>query len=240
MVDIKLAGIPIRLNNRYTDVALLCRGYETEEPARLTVTVSTEEIEAERRSQSYAFSEGYLESVCLYRKLSLELLQFDVFILHASVVAVDGAGYAFLAASGTGKTTQTRLWLEHFGSRARVINGDKPLVRRMADGSFVAYGTPWCGKEGMGCNDCVPLKTLFLVERAAQPGCESAAEEECVDRLFHQLLMPEHPEQMDRLLTLADGLVETVPAYILRCNMELGSVVTAYRAAADIGKSGSR
>lgn len=228
MVNIKLAGIPIQLNNRYPDVAQLCRGYETREEAVLTITATPEELEAERRSQSYAFAEGYLESVCLYRRLSLELLQYDVFIMHASVVAVDGMGYAFLAHSGTGKTTQTRLWLEYFGHRAKVINGDKPLVRRMPDGSFVAYGTPWCGKEGFGCNDSVPLKALLLVERAAKPSCTAATEEECVDRLFHQLLMPECPEQMDRLLTLADGLVEAVPAYILRCNMELESVQAAY------------
>lgn len=230
MVNIKLADIPIQLNNRYPDVADLCRGYETGEPARLTVTATPEEIGVERRSQSYAFSEGYLESVCLYRKLSLELLQFDVFIMHASVVAVDGAGYAFLAHSGTGKTTQTRLWLEHFGDRAKVINGDKPLVRRMEDGSFLAYGTPWCGKEGLGCNDSVPLRALFLVERAVQPSCAAATEEECVDRLFHQLLMPEDPDQMDRLLSLADGLVGAVPSYILRCNMEPESVKVAFEA----------
>ena len=62
------------------------------------------------------------------------MLEHEVFIMHASVIEVDGEGYGFLAHSGTGKTTQTRLWLEHFGPRARVINGDKPLVRVIPDG----------------------------------------------------------------------------------------------------------
>ena len=230
MVNIKLAGIPIGLDNRYPDLEWLCREYTTEEAPLFTLGVTREEIEEERAKQADIFTDGYLETVCLYRKLSLEMLRYNVFIMHASVIELDGEGYAFLAHSGTGKTTQTRLWLKHFGSRARVVNGDKPLIRMMEDGTFVAYGTPWCGKEGMGCNASVPLKALFLLERSAVPTCEPADQEYSIDRLFHQLLMPEKPEQMMRLLDMVDKLVETVPCYRLRCDMTDASVLAAYHA----------
>lgn len=231
MMNIELAGIPVQLNNRFPDLLQLCRGYETTRTPLFSLSVSQEEIEAERQSQTYAFSEGYLETVCIYRKLALEILRYDVFIMHASVIEVDGKGYAFLAHSGTGKTTQTLLWLKHFGGRARVINGDKPLIRLTEAGTFVACGTPWCGKEGMGCNASVPLKALFLLERSAEPSCEPASEEYSIDRMFHQLLMPEKPEQMMQLLSLADRLLEAVPCYRLRCDMTDASVVAAYTAA---------
>ena len=231
MVNIKLAGIPIGLVNRYPDLEVFCRSYETDETAVITLSVTPEEIEQERSSQTYEFDDGYLETVCLYRKLALEMLQHNVFIMHASVVEVDGEGYAFLAHSGTGKTTQTRLWLEHFGDRARVINGDKPLIRLDADGSFIACGTPWCGKEGMGCNASVPLRALFLLERSTEPSCKPADQEYSIDRLFHQLLMPEKPEQMVQLLDMVDKLVETVPCYRLLCDMTERSVLAAYNAA---------
>ena len=231
MVRVRLAGIPVQMNNRFPELEWLCRGYETEEAPLIDLSVTQEEIEEERAKQADIFSDGYLETICLYRKLSLEMLKFDVFLMHASVIEVDGEGYAFLAKSGTGKTTQTRLWLEYFGTRARVINGDKPLIRVMEDGTFVAYGTPWCGKEGMGCNASVPLKALFLLERAPEPSCEPASQEYTVDHIFRQLLMPWQPDQMDRLFILIDRLVETVPCYILRCNMELPSVEAAYGAA---------
>ena len=230
MVNVKLAGIPVCFENRYPDLEILCRGYETDEPAKITLSVTQAEIEQERSGQIYEFTDGYLETVCLYRKLALEILQHGVFIMHASVIDVDGEGYGFLAHSGTGKTTQTRLWLEHFGSRARVINGDKPLIRVMPDGTFVAYGTPWCGKEGMGCNASVPLKALFLLERATVPTCEPAQQEYSIDRLFHQLLMPEKPEQMMQLLDMVDKLVENIPCYLLRCDMTEKSVLAAYEA----------
>ena len=231
MVRVQLAGIPIQMNNRFPELEWLCREYVTDEDPLITLSVNQAEIEEERSKQADIFADGYLETICLYRKLALGMLQHDVFLMHASVIEVDGEGYAFLAHSGTGKTTQTRLWLEHFGSRARVINGDKPLIRVMPDGTFVAYGTPWCGKEGMGCNASVPLKALFLLERSAIPTCEPADQEYSIDKLFHQLLMPEKPEQVMLLLDMVDKLVETVPSYRLRCDMTNRSVQAAYSAA---------
>lgn len=231
MVNIQLAGIPIQLNNKFPELEILCRGYETTEKTVITLSVSQEEIEEERSLQADIFTDGYLETVCLYRKLALQMLQYDIFIMHASVIEVDGEGYAFLASSGTGKTTQTRLWMEYFGNRARVINGDKPLIRLVFDGNtrkFLAYGTPWCGKEGMSCNASVPLKALFLLERAAEPSCELASEEYSIDRLFRQMLMPEQADQMEKLLSMADQLIDAIPCYILRCNMAHESVEVAF------------
>jgi len=234
MVNIELAGFPVQFNNRFSYLENFCRGYETAEKPIMTLSASPEEMEQERAANPGNFSDGYLEAVCLYRNLALEILKQDVFLLHASVIEVDAEGYAFLAPSGTGKTTQTRLWLEYFGTRARVINGDKPLIRVFPRGNsweFVAYGTPWQGKEGMGCKACVPLKALFLLERSPEPSCEPASQEYTVDHIFRQLLMPRQPDQMDRLFTLIDRFVETVPCYILRCNMKLPSVEAAYGAA---------
>ena len=230
MVRVQLAGIPVQMNNRFPELEWLCREYVTDEAPLITLAVTQEEIEEERFKQADIFTDGYLETVCLYRKLALEMLKHTVFLMHASVIEVDGEGYAFLAHSGTGKTTQTRLWLEHFGARARVINGDKPLIRVMPDGTFVAYGTPWCGKEGMGCNASVSLKALFLLERSTVPACEPADQEFSIDRLFHQLLMPEKPEQVMLLLDMVDKLVETVPCYRLRCDMTDTSVLVACEA----------
>ena len=234
MLKVKLADVAVQFNNRFEELEYLCTGYECEDAPLMELSVSDEDIAMERSMQPGDFSDGYLETVCIYRKLALEMLGQGVFIMHASVIELDGEGYAFLAPSGTGKTTQTRLWLEHFGRRARVINGDKPLIRLAEENGkprFIAYGTPWCGKEGMGCNASVPLKALFLLERAESPACFEAEQDYSIDKIFRQLLMPERPEQMAALLDMADRLIETLPIYVLRCNISEDSVIAAYNAA---------
>ena len=233
MVRILLAGVAVEFDNRYPDLERLCRGYETTLPPELTIRVFREELEEERRRQTEPFSDGYLETVCCYRKAANRLLDRDIFVMHGSVVELDGEGYAFLAPSGVGKTTQTRLWQQHFGQRLRVINGDKPLIRMVHDGEaaqFHAYGTPWQGKEGMGCNACAPLKAVFFLKQSREPGAVPATHAQKVDLLFRQLLMPVEPERMMRLLNMADKLVSSVPFYVLSCDMTEASVLCAYHA----------
>ena len=74
---------------------------------------------------------------------------YDMFLMHAAVVAVDGVAYIFTAPSGTGKTTHTMLWKKHFGDRAVIVNGDKPLIR-LQGGKVYVCSTPWKGKEELG------------------------------------------------------------------------------------------
>lgn len=229
MVRLLLAGIPVQFDNCYPDLEHLCRGFETELPPELTIRVCDEDLAEERVKQAGVFSDGYLETVCCYRKAANALLDRDVFVMHGSVVELDGEGYAFLAPSGVGKTTQTRLWQQHFGTRLRVINGDKPLIR-MESESFRAYGTPWRGKENLGCNASVPLKAIFFLNRSDTPSAIPAGHEQVVERLFRQLLLPKAPERMIHLLDMADRLVRTTQFYILNCNMTENSVLCAYQA----------
>ena len=234
MVRLLLAGIPVQFDNCYPDLEHLCRGFETELPPELTIRVCDEDLEDERGKQTGAFSDGYLETVCCYRKAANALLDRDIFVMHGSVVELDGEGYAFLAPSGVGKTTQTRLWQQHFGERLRVINGDKPLIRMENVGQsvqFRAYGTPWQGKENMGCNESVLLKAIFFLNQSDTPGAAPAGHEQTVERLFRQLLLPKQAHRMLRLLTMADKLVGSVPFYILNCDMTQKSVLCAYQAA---------
>lgn len=114
MVNILLAGTAVGFQNRYPDLEWMCRDYESALPPELTIRVTQEELEEERKKQEEAFSDGYLETVCCYRKAANRLLSRDTFVLHGSVVELNGEGYVFLAPSGGGKTTQTRLWQRYF------------------------------------------------------------------------------------------------------------------------------
>ena len=92
------------------------------------------------------------------------LLYHDGMMLHASAVAYEGRAYLFSGISGVGKSTHTKLWQTVFGDEAVVFNDDKPALRFL-DGRWYAYGTPWCGKDGINVNRKVPLAGICFLEQ---------------------------------------------------------------------------
>lgn len=228
MFFVKIAGIVVQINNRYAQVRNLCREYEVfgEEP-RFAVSASDAEILAEQAGQQ-AFSLPYCEGLCVYRKLCRGMVDYDAFLLHAAVVELDGAAYAFAAASGTGKTTHIRLWQQVFGDRVSVINGDKPILRFL-DNTLYACGTPWQGKEGMGKNEMCPLKAVCFLERGRENRIRRMEPAEAVGRLFHQLLLPDEEAQFGPYMDLLDRMLTMTDFYLLECNMEPEAAMTACR-----------
>lgn len=110
----------------------------------------------------------------------------------------------FAAKSGTGKTTHCKLWLDTFPD-ARIINGDKPLVR-ISDEKVFIYGTPWCGKENYNINSKAPLKAVCFLERAEQNSIDRISKSEAVARIMPQLLIPKNSEYINKLLDLVESL----------------------------------
>lgn len=88
----------------------------------------------------------------------------DTLLVHASVIAHDGGAYMFLGRSGTGKSTHSRLWLEHVPD-TYLLNDDNPVVRYI-DGDVIIYGTPWSGKTPCYKNESMPLKAVVRLTQA--------------------------------------------------------------------------
>ena len=226
MFQIRIAGVTVEIDHRYGYVKRLCRDYRVSgEVPVFTVSASREELERERKNGPG--TRGYLESLCLYRKLCLHMLDCDGFLMHSAVLEAGGQAVAFAAKSGVGKSTHVRLWKERFGD-IHIINGDKPIYR-FIDGQLYACGTPWRGKEGWGSNTMAPLKALCFLERGAENSLEPLPAGEASIRLFHQLLLPREQERMERLLTLADRMLETTPCWLLRCNRDRSAAEVARR-----------
>lgn|SRR5690606_968459 len=93
-------------------------------------------------------------------------LLHKVILIHASAVAVDDKSYAFLGKSGTGKSTHSRLWLEHING-AELLNDDNPAIRLEEDGKVYLYGTPWSGKTPCYKNVKVQLGAFIRLKQAA-------------------------------------------------------------------------
>ena len=89
---------------------------------------------------------------------------FDTLMVHASVIAHAEGGYMFLGKSGTGKSTHSRLWLNHIED-TELLNDDNPVIR-MIDGEASIYGTPWSGKTPCYKNRRLSLKAVVRLSQA--------------------------------------------------------------------------
>ena len=231
MFDIKIADIYVRIDNRYGYVRHLCKDYvlDADVEPDMIIRVDEDEIRTEISMVEHEVVPAYAEAICVYRKICRQLPErFDAFLMHCAVIEYDGEGYAFAAHSGTGKSTHIGLWQKRFGDSVRVINGDKPILR-FVDGRLHAFGTPWCGKEGLHTNASVPLKGICFLERASVNTIRPIEAKEAIGKIFHQILTPEDLQTVNALFPLLDRLLREVPCYLLGCNISEEAAEVAYR-----------
>lgn len=237
MVNIyRLAGKYIDIRALHPDIHALCADYITEDTADFVVSTTQVDIDYEREKSARedeaqgipirSFSDAYLESLAVYRKISEKMPDYDTFLFHGSCVSVDGAAYLFTAKSGTGKSTHTRLWRELLGDRAVMVNDDKPLIRVNADGTAVAYGTPWDGKHRLSSNTSAPLKSICILEQATDNSIREITKSEALPMLIQQAYRPADPVALAKTLALIDRL--DVRLYRLSCNMDISAAALSY------------
>ena len=226
----KVAEHTVSILSLHKRVHIMCRDYWVSEGTpEIVISTSQEDIDAERKKSEEEdrlegipvrhFTDAYLETLAVYRKLADAMLSFDTVLFHGSCISVDGEGYLFTAKSGTGKSTHTRLWREAFGSRAVMVNDDKPLLR-IRESGVTAFGTPWDGKHRLSSNISVPLKAICILERGEQNEIERVNLVEAYPMLLQQVNKPGETPKMLKTLQLLESLNETVGLYRLRCNME--------------------
>ena len=238
MFQICLAERRICIYNHYEYVEKLCSAYrisDTESPD-LEIEIPDRAIEEEYLTGEGKFSRAYCESICIYRKISLELLRYHTMVLHGAVISCDKKGYVFCARSGVGKSTHIKLWQKCFSERVKIINGDKPLISwNQKEGIFTAYGTPWCGKEGWGCPESVELSAVCFLVRGEENSIRRMSPEEVIRKLFHQLLVPEDEEQLSVLMDMADAFLEKMPFFELTCNISEEAARLAFETMHNVG-----
>lgn len=155
------------------------------------------------------------------------LQNFRGLMLHASAVELDGKAYLFSGPCGMGKSTHTRLWQKTF-EKARVFNDDKPALRRMGE-TWYAYGTPWCGKDGINRNMKVPLAGICFLKQSQENHIRRMPANEALVPVINQTLHRfESSESLDRMLKLVEQLVLEIPVFELENRPEPGAAILSY------------
>lgn len=172
----------------------------------------------EDRYRLHKYSPAFGENNIAYMESAYQfyrgLVSFGGFYLHSSAVVLDGRAYLFSGDSGVGKSTHTRLW-QSLWKDAVIINDDKPALRRI-DGVWYAYGTPWCGKDGINQNLKAPLAGICFLKQAPENRIRPLEAFEAMQRIMGQTIFKLPTEDLlDSFLSSLDLLVKEVPVYEL-------------------------
>jgi len=230
----KLGDFEIKIESReYNRFISKMSGYESQGKEDVSFSISKEDLDNEyEREDSYVYFNGEACFASVLRKLSEWLPQNNAFTLHSATFDVGGIGVAFSALSGTGKTTHMLNWLELLGEKMTIVNGDKPIVRFFDSEPNIpyAYGTPWMGKENLGCNMRTPLKHICFIERSEKNFVTKIEKKDAIERIMKQVYMPKDSVSLQNTLQLINRLIDCCELWIIHCNKDFESAEVAYKA----------
>ncbi|MCD8025625.1 MAG: hypothetical protein LUF33_01465 [Clostridiales bacterium] len=179
------------------------------------------------RKMNSAVDPGGVEEYAYASIFAAKAVKFHAVLLHSSAIIYGGRAYLFSAASGVGKSTHTRLWIEAFGSdNVRIINDDKPVIRLAQDGARV-YGTPFDGGSGIALNESAPLGGIAFVRRGEENSIRPADTGEIVAGLYHGTTYPNCEQGASDMLKNFDDLIACSRFYILTCNTDPSAALLA-------------
>jgi hypothetical protein len=200
----------IYISNQYTG-EVLCRADANQDWSKAEVTY----LDNQMAKLGVA---GFLYEI-LFRN---RILFKRGLVLHASAISWEGQGLAFTAPSGTGKSTQARLWAKHMG--ALILNDDRPALRIIKNITYV-YGTPWSGKKKLYHNASAPLTALVLLEQAAENQIIRLQVPTAVSKIMPRCFLPYYDQEiMAMCLNNLGEMLARTPVYLLKCRPDKESV----------------
>ncbi len=165
---------------------------------------------------AYEVNHGYyLEN---YLCLENILIKYDAMILHSCHIDYNDQAILFSAPSGTGKSTQGNLWKDNFS--ARVINGDRTIIRKV-ENQWIAYGAPFCGTSGININHSEALSTIIVIRQFKENNVLRIPAFDAIKLLYSELTI--HSWNQNYVNSTFDWLmmlINDVPVYLYQCTKE--------------------
>lgn len=224
---ISIAGIPVGVNPLYSETRNYFLDYLCREKPAVIIEIQEKDILFERVQSSKLhancndneYSDRYLETLAILRKIATELVEFNIVLFHGVAVVAKDQTYIFTAASGVGKTTHAMLWLKAL-PHSYVLNGDKPFLKVSEDGKILACGGPWRGKEQHGVNRIKPVRSVCFLERAERNDIHEIGAKEAIKDLIKRTYLPDDKDLLLKTLELLGVISHSIRFYRLGCNMD--------------------
>ena len=235
---VSLADVPIRVICHHEGNKAFLQDYLVDREPAFTVEPTEDDLaRIQREHDRIAEAEGnpkeqqsdfLLENNAIHALIVERLADFNIRLVHGSALCMDGQAYLFVAPSGMGKSTHSRLWREAFGDRVWMINDDKPLVR-FADGKATVYGSPWDGKHHLSRNASAPLKAIVNLQRDRTNHIEQMSRRDAFLMLLRQRYTLKDDAGVRRIIALQTSLLDATAFYRMYCNMETEAARIAWK-----------
>lgn len=227
----KFADIELAFCFRHERTASYYDGALTEEDACEGIVIPEEDvIDWIRRwgISDYAYGEYVIS--CNYA--CDELMKYDRLVFHGASILWKGRAWLFSAPSGTGKTTQLRLWTKLFPDEAEIMNGDKPILEVTGAGDVIVRPSPWKGKENYGRDDLsAPLGGIILLRQFSENRICRIMPPEAARMLFGRVYSTFNTEE--EILNagrLMDRILRNTPVWLLRNKGDEESAILTHEA----------
>lgn len=225
----RIADTEIGIISPYEAHRKYCSQYSSRSDCtpELIIEITEKEIQNEFQYYTQDTTAEYASLSLIFRKLCEYIITKGGFVLHSAVVEYSGLAYAFVAPSGTGKSTHIKNWRKLLADKVDIVNGDKPIII-FKDGKYFACGTPWAGKEGWHRNVCVPLGGVCRVYRDDKNSICKADAFEFAEMIMGATLIPQDPSLLMTLLDTIDSFTQKIPAYKLYCTADISSATVSF------------
>lgn len=234
---VEIAGIPAEIRCTFPENKRFFEGYFTDKEPLITVEPTHDDWEQMQKEIDVVAdmngtprqrrSDSSLENTAIHALMAEKLTAYNGLLMHGSALCMDGQAVVFLAHSGTGKSTHSRIWRETFGDRVWMINDDKPIFR-VIDGKAFVYGTPWSGQYRLSRNASAPLKAMVLLARSEKNKIVPITKIEAFPMLMPYAYFSKKPDTMKQILEVESKLVDAAEFYVLGCNMSPEAAEVAY------------
>ena len=166
----------------------------------------------------HQFTVEFINVVLLEIVFRNRLLFHDGIVIHASSIEFEGEAVAFVAPSGTGKSTHARIWQDKYD--IKVINDDHPAIRIM-NGESIIFGTPWAGERQMFINMSSSLKGIVILEQGSGNKIWRLNHNDIVRELVPRCFLPYHSSDLlQKAAKIFTEIMNNTNVYKLSCKPE--------------------
>ena len=154
----------------------------------------------------------------IWTAFGIAALYRQIVAIHASAITYNGRSVLFLGESGTGKSTQSRLWLQHIPD-TELLNDDSPLICFDEEKPPVVWGSPWSGKTPCYKNKHTSIAALVRIKQAPHNAIRRLRTIEAIGALQPSLppIFAADPALSVLLHECLSSILQHIPVYSLEC-----------------------